>query len=381
MNVSCSTRCIMLVAGEASGDFHGANVVKALKKKAPDLNFIGIGGNALKDQGVKLVADSAQLSVVGITEVFTRLPHLLSAIKAAKTALGQFKPDLLILIDFPDFNLFLAGIARKLKVPVLYYISPQIWAWRTGRVKKIRRLVDHMAVILPFETHFYRKHGVQATFVGHPLLDSVSPLSLSRFENNMSSPPVLGLLPGSRNREILNHLPVMLEAAQQLKKSFPDLKILVSLASSVNRRVVEQILETYSDTLNAELIEGGAANTFKNAAILVAVSGTVTLEAALAGVPMVIIYRVSPLSYQVGKALIRVKFISLINLIAQQQLLPELIQKEASPENIAGTVKKLLKNPKELTSIHRQLVRIRNSFGNPGASARVADIALHMIEK
>lgn len=371
----------MLVAGEASGDFHGANVVKALKEKAPDLNFIGIGGKALKEQGVKIVADSSQLSVVGITEVFTRTPYLLSAVKAAKDALRQFKPNLLILIDFPDFNLFLAGIARKFKIPVLYYISPQIWAWRTGRIKKIRRLVDHMAVILPFETHFYRKHGVQATFVGHPLLDSVSPLSLSRFENNVSSPPVLGLLPGSRNREILNHLPVMLEAARQLKKSFPDLKILVSLASSVNPKIVEQIMEPYNATLKTELIEGGAVTTFKKAAILVAVSGTVTLEAALAGIPMVIIYRVSPLSYQVGKALIRVKFISLINLIVRRQLLPELIQKEASPENIAKTVEKMLKNPKQLISIHRQLLWIRNSFGNPGASARVADIALNMIEK
>ncbi|MFO8084706.1 MAG: lipid-A-disaccharide synthase [Desulfobacterales bacterium] len=381
MRRSFSDKYVMLSAGEASGDFHGANVVKVLKKKAPDLHFIGIGGDALKEQGVQILVDSAKLSVVGITEVFTRLPYLLKAVKAAKMALRQFKPELLILIDFPDFNLFLAGIAKKLKIPVLYYISPQVWAWRSGRVKKIRRLVDHMAVILPFEADFYRKYGVKTTFVGHPLLDSVYPISFSTFENNLSEPFVLGLLPGSRDREISNHLPVMLEAAKKLKESFTDLKVLVSLASSVNRNVVEQIMEPYQGTLDVKLVEGGAVQTFKRSAILVAVSGTVTLEAALSGIPMVIIYRVSPLSYRLGKALIRVKFISLVNLIARRQILPELIQQEASPGKIAANVEKMLKDSKQLIRIHQQLFRIRNAFGQPGASGRVADIALDMIKK
>jgi lipid-A-disaccharide synthase len=370
----------MLIAGEASGDLHAANLVKALKKKY-DLKFIGIGSNALRKEGVQIMMDSQELAVVGITEVFSKLPHILKGIKTAKRALHQFKPDLLILIDFPDFNLFIAGIAKRMGIPVLYYISPQVWAWRSGRVKKIHRLVDHMAVILPFEADFYRKHGVSATFVGHPLLDEVQPLSEAKFEKNISGPPVLGLLPGSRDKEILNHLPIMLDAARQLKAHFPCLKVLVSLASSLERNFVEQILDKYKGSLEVELMEGGAANTFNQSTILVAVSGTVTLEAALAGIPMIIVYRVSPLSYRLGKTLIRVKYISLINLIAGRELLPELIQEKASSENIFSAVKNMLDKPRQLTLLHKQLVWMRNAFGGPGASDRVADIAMDMLKR
>jgi lipid-A-disaccharide synthase len=369
----------MLIAGEASGDLHAANLVKALKKKS-DLKFIGIGSNALRKEGVRIMMDSQELAVVGITEVFSKLPHILKGIKTATRTLRQFKPDLLILIDFPDFNLFIAGIAKRMGIPVLYYISPQVWAWRSGRVKKIRRLVDHMAVILPFEADFYRKHGVSATFVGHPLLEDVQPLSESIFEKNISGPPVLGLLPGSRDKEILNHLPIMLGAARQLKAHFPRLKVLVSLASSLERNFVEQILEKYRGSLEVELMEGGAGNTFYQSTILVAVSGTVTLEAALAGIPMIIVYRVSPLSYRLGKALIRVKYISLINLIARRELLPELIQEKASSENIFSAVKNMLDNPKQLIQLHKQLVWMRNAFGGHGASGCVADIAMDMLK-
>jgi lipid-A-disaccharide synthase len=369
----------MLIAGEASGDFHAANLVKALKKKS-DLKFIGIGSNALRKEGVRIIMDSQELAVVGITEVFSKLPHILKGIKTATRTLRQFKPDLLILIDFPDFNLFVAGIAKRMGIPVLYYISPQVWAWRSGRVNKIRRLVDHMAVILPFEADFYRKHGVSATFVGHPLLDDVQPISEAIFEKSISGPPVLGLLPGSRDKEILNHLPIMLDAARQLKAHFPRLKVLVSLASSLERNFVEQILDKYRGFLEVELMEGGAGSTFNQSTILVAVSGTVTLEAALAGIPMIIVYRVSPLSYRLGKALIRVKYISLINLIARRELLPELVQEKASSENIFSAVKNMLDNPRRLTLLHKQLVWMRNAFGGPGASGRVADIAMDMLK-
>lgn len=379
MNQSFSDRYVMLIAGEASGDLHGANVVKALKKKN-GLKFIGIGSKALRKEGVRIVMDSHELSVVGITEVFSKLPHILKGIRTAKKAISQFRPDLLILVDFPDFNLFIAGIAKRMGIPILYYISPQVWAWRAGRVKKIRRLVDHMAVILPFEADFYRKHGVSATFVGHPLLDTVRPLSQAIFEKNISGPPVLGLLPGSRDKEIFNHLPVMLDAASRLKVHFPDLKVLVSVASFLDRRFVEEIIEKYQGSLKVELVEGGAANTFNQSTVLVAVSGTVTLEAALAGIPMVIVYRVSPLSYRLGKALIRVKYISLVNLIARRELLPELIQEKATSENIFLAVKNMLDNPRQLALLNKQLQWMRNAFGGPGASDRVADIALDMIK-
>jgi lipid-A-disaccharide synthase len=381
MSRSFSDRYVMIIAGEASGDLHGANVVKALKKKS-DLKFIGIGSRALRNEGVGIIMDSQDLSVVGITEVFSKLGQIFKGIKAAKRAINRFRPSLLILVDFPDFNLYIAGIAKRMNIPILYYISPQVWAWRTGRVKKIRRLIDHMAVILPFEAHFYRKHGVSATFVGHPLLDTVQPLSRAIFEKNISGTPVLGLLPGSRDKEIFNHLPVMLDAAGLLKVNFPDLKVLVSLASSLDRGFVEKILEKYRGSLKeVEIVEGGADNTFNRSSVLVAASGTVTLEAALAGIPMVIIYRVSRLSYLLGKALIRVKYVSLINLIARRELLPELIQEKASSENIFSVVKKMLDTPGQLSFLHKQLLWMRNAFGGPGASERVADIALNMIRE
>ena len=369
----------MIVAGEASGDAHGAKVVEAMKRRAPDIRFAGIGGRAMKAQGVEIAVDSRQLAVVGITEVLVKLPRILAGIKAAKRILRDLRPELLVLIDFPDFNLMVAGIAKRLGIPVLYYISPQIWAWRTGRVKKIRRLVDRMAVILPFEERFYRKHGVPATFVGHPLLDSLPPPYAGRGEDSDVQRPVLGLLPGSRDREVVCLLPVMLEAARILAGKIPGLSVVASVASSLDRQFVEEIVERNSGELDVELVEGGAWQTFQRSTILVAASGTVTLEAALSGVPMVIVYKVSPVSYRVGKALIRVKYASLVNLVAGRELLPELLQDRATAENISAAVERMLGDPEKMAILRRQLMNMRSLFGGPGAADRVADIALDMI--
>ncbi len=368
----------MIIAGEASGDSHGAKVVRAMKKKAPDLEFVGIGGKALRAEGVRIAVDSETLSVVGITEVFFKLPQVLHGIKTAGRLLRELRPKLLVLIDFPDFNLLVAAMAKRLKIPVLYYISPQVWAWRTGRVKKIRRLVDRMAVILPFEEAFYRKHGVPVAFVGHPLLDTSSPPP--RAPESAEKAPVLGLLPGSRDREVLQLLPIMLKAARLLKEKHPDLEIAVSLASSLDREFVQGIIEANRDGLDVEVVGGGANRTFERSTVLVAASGTVTLEAALAGVPMAIIYKVSPFSYRVGKALVRVKYVSLVNLIAGRELLPELLQEKATASNIFSVLGKMLDDRKKLAVLRRQLLNMRRAFGGPGASERVAKIALEMMD-
>ncbi len=372
-----SGRRVMIIAGEASGDSHGAKVVRAMKKRAPDLEFVGIGGKALRAEGVRIAVDSKTLSVVGITEVLFKLPQVLHGIRTARKLLRELRPTLLVLIDFPDFNLFVAATAKKLNIPVLYYISPQVWAWRTGRVKKIRRLVDRMAVILPFEEAFYRKHGVPVAFVGHPLLDSSPPPKRPELTGKGL---VLGLLPGSRDREVLQLLPIMLKAARLLKEKHLELQILVSLASSLEREFVESIVEANRAGLDVEIVEGGAHRTFGRATILVAASGTVTLEAALAGIPMVIIYKVSPLSYRVGKALVRVKYVSLANLIAGRELLPELLQEKATAGNISFALEKMLGDRKKLFVLRKQLLNMRRVFGGPGASERVAKIALSMLE-
>ena len=236
---------VMIIAGEASGDQHGAKLVRAMRHMDGSLFFFGIGGRALKNAGVKIIVESAALSVVGITEVFAKMPSLFRGLAAAKRSLKRLHPDLLILIDFPDFNLNVAALAKKCGIPVLYYISPQIWAWRPGRVRKIGKRVDHVAVILPFEEAFYRKHDIPVTFVGHPLIDALPPRAGTVSVRGESDPPVLGLLPGSRDREILRHLPVMLESARILWDRLGALKVMVSLAPSVQRDMVEHIIRMH----------------------------------------------------------------------------------------------------------------------------------------
>ncbi len=387
----------MIVAGEASGDYHGARLVRAIQALDPTLFFCGIGGDGLRNAGVRIVVDAHDLSVVGITEVFAKLPDLLRGMGRAKALLRSLRPDLLILIDFPDFNLHLAATAKRLGVPVLYYISPQIWAWRPGRVKTIGRRVDHMAVILPFEEKFYRRHGIPATYVGHPLLDHrplpPAPSPEKRGGDHAHSFPLgeggpggggrirIGLLPGSRDREVARHLPLMLAAADEILASRPDVDFCVSLAPSVRAAHVRAIMADH-DGPSPRLAPGGAVEAFRQCDLVIAVSGTVTLEAALHGIPMVILYRVSPLSYWLGRSMIRVKHISLVNLISGRAVVPELIQRQATPRRIADATLALIDHPQRFHRLKNELANIRHriaSAGGTGAADRVARIAVDML--
>ncbi len=399
-------KCVVIIAGEASGDLHGSKLVMAMRRKNKDLFFCGIGGQALKDAGVRILVDASQLAVVGITEVFSRLPNLFKGMTLAKKLLKSLHPDLLILIDFPDFNLHIAATAKKLGIPVLYYISPQIWAWRPGRVKKISRLVNHMAVILPFEENFYKKHKVPVTFVGHPLLDinfkthncdqirssclskstkGIETLNTARageqaeFKKENKDFHIIGLLPGSREGEIKRHLPIMLDAARNLAERIRKIKFIISIAPAVERKYVEELIGQRESSAVFELACNGVKKVFKRCELVVAASGTVTLEAAISGTPMIIIYKVSPVSYWLGRALIRVKNIGLVNLIADKNIVPELLQDKASPENIADTAFNMLSNAQHLEKLKNDLLDIRDTLGGPGASERVADIALNML--
>jgi len=371
-----NTKRVMIIAGEASGDLHGAKVVAALGEKHPGISFTGIGGPAMRGAGVHILMDAHELSVVGITEIFAKGASLLRGLSTAKKALRQLKPDLLILIDFPDFNLHVATTAKKVGIPVLYYISPQIWAWRSGRAKKIRRRVDHMAVILPFEADFYHRFQVPVTFVGHPLLDGVSEASP---EPMASYEPTIGLLPGSRDKEVLRLLPEMLKAAYILKQTIPGIRFLLSRAPSVEKELYSAIMARHATSVDFEIETGGVESIFRRSTLLVAASGTVTLEAAIAGVPTVIAYKVSPLSYRLGRALIRVKHIGLANLIAGEEIVPELVQDEATASNIAETVQRMLTSPSKLDGCRQALLELRHKLGGPGASERVADIAAGML--
>jgi lipid-A-disaccharide synthase len=375
------SKCILIIAGEASGDAHGAKVVKAMRAACGEALFVcGIGGPALRAAGVRILMDASELAVVGITEVLSKLGAVLRAGAAAKRLLRGLKPDLLLLIDFPEFNLHIARTAKKLGVPILYYISPQIWAWRPGRIKKIAKRIDHMAVILPFEEDLYRTHGVAVSYVGHPLLDGLPAPAARELMQGSKGAVTIGLVPGSREKEIGSLLPAMVQAAVRLRRDEPHLHFVVSLASSVKRSQVESLLKAYGADTPFTIVEGGAAKVFEQAHLLVICSGTATLEAALAGVPMIIVYKVTRPSYWLGRMLIRVQHIGLVNLIAGKRVVPELIQSEASPENIAAHVRRILRDPEMSQGISRELARVRELLGRPGASQRVAAIALAMTE-
>jgi len=369
----------MIIAGETSGDQHGAKLVREMHEADGSIVFYGIGGQALKRAGVHILVDASTLSVVGITEVFARIPDLFRGLSLAKQSLARLQPNLLILIDFPDFNLNVALRAKKLRIPVLYYISPQIWAWRPGRVKKIGRRVDHVAVILPFEEEFYRKHHIPVTFVGHPLVDSVLPSSEAIPSDGEGGSVVIGLLPGSRNREIVQHLPIMLESAGLLENRVGAIKIIVSQAPSVAGDLISGIIRKSAVSESVELSDDPIYEVLKRCRMVIAASGTVTLQATLSGTPMVIIYRVSAVSFRLAKALVRVRFAGLANLIAGREVVPELIQDDATPEKIASKAYDLLRDPDRLEHMRRQMLAVRKKLGVPGASVRVARIALSMM--
>ncbi|MBL0700771.1 MAG: lipid-A-disaccharide synthase [Desulfosarcina sp.] len=369
----------MIIAGEASGDHHGARLVKAMEMEKNNFFFCGIGGKAMQKAGVKILVDAAELSVVGITEVFSKLPYIFKALAVAKRLLKSLNPDLLILIDYPDFNLHIAAAAKKMRIPVLYYISPQIWAWRQGRVKKIGKIIDHMAVILPFEEIFYTEHNIPVTFVGHPLLDSFSDSSKTFYKVEKSGQQIIGLLPGSRNSEITKLLPVMLEAAVLIQEKFGDIKFILSIAPTVNKQYVEEATQKFNSIINLELNAGPVVKVLEQSRLVITASGTVTLETAIVGTPMIIVYKVSPVSFMLGKLMIKVKNIGLVNLIAGKTLVPELIQNEASPEKIAATAGRMLNDPILMEDIRNELLKIKNILGGPGASLEVAKIALNML--
>jgi lipid-A-disaccharide synthase len=372
------TRKVMIIAGEASGDIHGARLVKAMQALSPGLEFFGIGGSVLRQAGVRISVDNSQIAVVGISEALSKLRILLRALKIAKEDLKRIRPDLLVVIDFPDFNLRVATVARKLGIPVMYYIGPQIWAWRTGRVKKIKKVVDHMVVIFPFEAAFYRTNHVPVTFVGHPLLDGMIPIRSGQTKENLTANgPLIGLLPGSRNEEIRRLLPTMVQVADILSEHMPGIRFAIPVASSVDRALVETIAE--GGATRFLILSDRLRNILDEATLLITASGTVTLEAAIAGTPMIIVYKVSHLSYWLAKRLVRVKHIGLANLVAGKTVVPELIQREASAEKIAGQALQLLRDENRLAETRHQLNRVAQSLGPPGASKRAAQVAMNLL--
>ncbi len=369
------------MAGEASGDLHGGRLVEALRRLAPHLIVEGMGGFRMREAGVHLLADAGETAVVGLTELWEKRRTLSGALTRLRDHLRRVRPDLLICIDFPDFNLLLSRTAHRLAIPVCYFISPQVWAWRRGRIRTIRRLVRKMLVLFPFEEALYRQAGVDVAFVGHPLLDALAAVpSRAVCRAALGIPdasPVLGLLPGSRAAEVRRHLPLLLGAASRLIAGHPGLHLLLGLAPMQDRLAIEPTVA--ASPVQVQVVHRRTHEVIRAADLLLAVSGTVTLEAAILGTPMIITYRLGLLSSIVAGLLVRVRHIGLPNLVAGERIVPEQVQFQATPERLAATASAILDSPERQARMRIALAEVRRRLGTPGATERAAREVLALL--
>ncbi len=382
-----SSRSIMIVAGEASGDLHGAGLVKALREIAGDLSIFGVGGEELEKAGVEIHCHARVLAVMGVTEVVSSLREILKNLRFLKGEMRRRRPDLLILIDFGDFNLRLAESARKLKIPVFYYITPKVWAWRKNRVKKLARCVDCAGVILPFEEAFLRERGVRAKYVGNPVLDSVR-ITLSRSEfcrryGIDENKGVVGIFPGSRKKEVRALLPVFLEAARRMQRKYArDIAFCIPLASTLTLETLEQSgLRDYYSELDLHVLPHDRFELMASCDGVVAASGTVTLELAILDVPMVIAYKFSQASYLIGRMFIDIPYFSLVNIIAGKNVVTELLQEQVHPAAVELELARILFDEGVRRTMKKEFAHIRKILGRPGASATAAQLAIDTMDR
>lgn len=376
---------VMIVAGEASGDLHGSNLIKAVHEKEPNIEFFGVGGPKIKETGSQILVDSADLAVVGISEVLYHADKILGALKLLKKKLIEERPSLLILIDFPDFNLMLAKHAKKAGIPILYYISPQVWAWRKKRVHKIAKLVNRMAVIFPFEVDFYKKAGLDARFVGHPLIDAVKVStdreSIRKKFGIEEGERAIGLLPGSRGKEIKSLLPPMLESAEIMAARSPEFQFILPVAHTLDRSLIDEQLALYNVEVN--VVEGATYDVMKACDAAFIASGTASLEAAIIGTPMVVVYSASPLTYLVAKLFVlkNIKFFSLPNIIAERKIISELLQEEVNAGRMVEEMFAILYGKGIYDQMVQDLDEVREKLGGEGASRRTAELVIDMVRQ
>ncbi len=364
---------VMMIAGEASGDLHGSGVVRELKRRLPALEVYGIGGDCMKREGMELFYHVSELSFMGFAEVLRNIPLIRSIERMLEAVLVDRRPDVLVLIDFPGFNLRFARKAKRLGIKILYYISPQVWAWNIGRIRKMKMLVDRMKVVFPFEVSMYREAGVDVEFVGHPLVESVES-STSRTDffsahSLDSGRKLLALFPGSRKQEIEKILPVVLRAAHAMQRTH-NVQVAIGVASTLGTNFIKQFLDS---AMPITLIENATYDLMRRADAAIVTSGTATLEAGWLGTPMIIVYRTSPVTFFMGRMLVHLPDIGLANIVAGKRVVPELIQHEMTETNIVSAVSRLLDDESYARAMRSELSIIKSKLGVPGASARVAE--------
>ncbi len=372
---------VLIIAGEASGDILGANVIEAAAALDQTLKFYGVAGPRMEAAGCGVLRSSSELAVMGLVEVVRHLPRIWSVYRDIKHALlnRTERADVVVLIDSPDFNLRIARLAHKAGIPVLYYVSPQVWAWRRGRVHRIARDVDKLAAILPFEPEYYAGLDIDVRYVGHPLLDEArieTSAEVVRAAHDLNrSTPVIGLLPGSRANEIHYSLPSMLEAAQLLALRYPDIGFLLPVANGLDHSQLHATVT--ASGLNVKLVDDTIYDTVAACDAVIAVSGTVTLQTALVKIPMVIIYRGSALTYAIGRRLVAITHFGLPNIVAGRTVVKELLQHEATAEAIATEIQHILDDTPYRSEMLTNLEEIRTRMGTPGCAKRV----VHMIQE
>jgi lipid-A-disaccharide synthase len=366
---------IMIIAGEASGDAHGAGVVRELLKRQPKTEIYGIGGDMMQAAGMKLLYHIREMSFMGFVEVIKHLPLIRSVEKTLEGLLTVKRPDVVVLIDYPGFNLRFARIAKRHGVKVVYYISPQVWAWKRGRVKTMKPIIDKMLVVFPFEVPIYQQRGIPVECVGHPLMEEMKPAvdrsQFCRTHGLDEKKKFIAVIPGSRKQEIRKLFPVMVQAALQVAGDTKN--VVVAVAPNLS-------LEEYTGIIPAEtkvtFIQHATHDVMHHAEFAFVTSGTATLETACSGTPMVVVYKTSPVTYWIARLVVRINNIALVNIVAGKTVVPELIQGNVTVENLVKEANEILTNPQRMTAMKEDLAVVRRLLGGPGASAKAAEAIL-----
>jgi len=377
------SKTIMISAGEASGDAHAANLVKALQRIDGDIQVKAMGGQHLRDAGADILVDCSDIAVVGLVEVLIHYRKIKGVLNQLAEEIRRRPPDLLILVDYQEFNFRLARVAKQCGVKVLFYISPQVWAWRPHRVHKFGELIDMMAVLFPFEEKFYQQANVPVRFVGNPLVDETRPLknhqqAMQQYQLD-SGRKVVGLFPGSRRGEIKRVLPIQLKSAELLKQQHPDLQFILPIASTLQHEDIDPHLSAHR-SLDLHVVKDRAYDVMQVCDAIITASGTATLEIALMGIPNAITYRISPISYFILKRMVTIDHIGLVNIVAEKDIVREFIQHEAQPRAIADEIHHILTDDDYRNNMIDELAKVREKLGKEGGSNNIAQLAYEMLQ-